>query len=73
MKACFMVVCALLVLVMGGCGGWKSSKKIVATSTDDMVRQANRACPYGYDFLGVPEVFVEGKENTRYIRCRMMQ
>ncbi len=65
-----VAACCLLLGVISGCG---PGKKIVATTIDDFERQANRLCPYGYDILGEPRIFVEGQSNSRFIHCRMMR
>jgi hypothetical protein len=78
-KICSLVFFGFLSFVIAGCGihqstGWKvTSKKIVAYTVEDFQKQGSRLCPFGFDVVGEIPVFVEGKENTRYIRCRMMQ
>ena len=72
MKVCIVAVCWLLPFVICGCSS-VSGKKIVASSVDDFEKEAMKLCPYGYDVLGKPQVFIEGRENSRIIRCRMMR
>ena len=76
MKYRCIVACGLVSLVIGGCSShqptdWKAtSRKIVATSIDDFENQASRLCPFGFNVVGENLIFVEGRENTRYIHCR---